>query len=64
MKTILFTLLLCLSSYAEVEQGKIDMHGGKESYSSKEKSDFRNSSMGISTFLDSNTTKKTKPTQK
>lgn len=64
MKIILFVLLLCLSSYGEYLQGKIDMHGSKESYSAKEKSDFRNSSMGISTFLDSNATKKKKPTQK
>lgn len=62
MKILFWALLLCLSSYAQ--QVKIDMHGGQESYDTKEKSNFRNTSLGVSTFLDSNTTKKTKPTQK
>jgi len=62
MKIILFALVLSLSSYAQ--QIKIDMHGGQESYDSKEKKDFRNSSLGLSTFLESNTTKKIEPTQK
>lgn len=64
MKTILFLLTLKTFLLAqEYQKGKIDMHGGKfDSYNSSGSyhgGSFRNS-MGLSNFLDKNTTINTK----
>lgn len=62
MARLLFALLLSLSSYAQ--QGKIDMHGGKESYEYNQRGSFTDAHFGMATFLDKNATKKEEPTQK
>ena len=57
----LVAVLLALSVYllAEYQTGKIDMHGGKNSYShEKKKSSFGSKNMGMTLFLDKNSSKK------
>ncbi len=49
--------------FAEYEKAKIDMHGGKENYSYEKKSSFKHS-MGFSSFIDTNSSKKLKPKEK
>lgn len=63
MKIVLIIIAFTSMLLAEYEKGKIDMHGGKENYFSAKKSAF-GSSMGLSNFLDTNSSKKTKPKEK
>ncbi len=64
MKYLLVMILFLVSLVAaQYESGKIDMHGGKKSYT-KNKSGFGSKNMGMSSFLDSNTTNKSKPLKK
>ena len=67
----LFFILNILSVYLlaqmNFEQGKIDMHGGEDEYSNSEyKMGFKSGGMGMSLFLDANSSKKSnaKETQK
>ena len=60
MKIIILNILsiyiLAAQSY---EKGKIDMHGGKDDYSnSGYQIGFKNGGMGMSLFLDKNSSKK------
>ena len=64
MKIALVIFLLSSVGFAEYQQGKIDMHGGKEEYSYKKQSNFSKSTFGISMFRDTNTTKSKKPIKK
>lgn len=64
MKVLLILNALIFSLFAQQERGKIDMHGGKEEYSYDKKSSFRGSTMGLSSFLENNSSKKMKPTKK
>jgi len=64
MKIVLFLLVAFSLSFAEYEKGKIDMHGGKEYSEYTKKREFTTPSFGMKTFLDKNTTKQIKPTQK
>jgi len=57
MKTLLTLLFLSTLIYAEYKQGKIDMHGGK-GYGQYEKKENGFKTMGLSTFLDTNSSKK------
>ena len=56
MMSILFSISFAASSY---ESGKIDTHGGKKTYM-YDKKNYQSPSMGISNFLDTNTSKKPK----
>ena len=58
MRYILITILFLSFAYAQynVKQGKIDMHRGKKIYTNN-KSGFSQQSMGMSNFLDKNSTK-------
>lgn len=58
MKIVLSLMTLILLAFGQYETGKIDMHGGKESNAYDKKKSFRSSSMGLSLFLDKNTSKK------
>lgn len=61
MNIVFIVSLLSLSCYAEYQSAKIDMHGGKDSYMyDKKRSGFGNQGVGMSMFMDKNTTKKTK----
>ena len=64
MKILLILIAFTSILLAEYEKGKIDMHGGKENYSSREKSSFQRGSMGFSNFLDTNSSKSTTPKEK
>ncbi|QSZ40852.1 hypothetical protein GJV85_01540 [Sulfurimonas aquatica] len=56
--TLSFISLFLLASES-YERGKIDMHGGKDEYSnSGYQSGFRSGAMGMSLFLDKNSSKK------
>lgn len=54
MKTVLILIAFSVSVFAQYETGKIDMHGGKEAKVYDKKKGFRNTSMGLSLFLDKN----------
>ncbi|QOP40445.1 hypothetical protein [Sulfurimonas marina] len=54
MKTVLLTLLIGTSVFAQYEQGKIDMHGGKDDYSYGNRG-FSNNSKGMMGMLKGNT---------
>ena len=60
MKYLLIPILIALYSFAaqNYTSGKIDMHGGKKIYTNN-KSGFSQQSMGMSNFLDKNSTKDT-----
>ena len=59
MKIVLVVSFITLSCFAEYQQGKIDMHGGKDTYKyDKKKSNFVPKNMGIVLFLDKNSSKK------
>lgn len=50
--------MLIAACLAEYQQGKIDMHGDKESYiTQKKKGSFSTQSMGMSMFMDNNKSK-------
>ena len=58
MKTLLTTILIVSSCFADYQSGKIDMHGGKDSYLyGNKKSSFTKGSMGMSMFIDNNASK-------
>lgn len=59
MKVLLTLLLFSVIVYAEYQKGKIDMHGGNNysDYKSSTKS-FGSMQMGMSAFLDTNSSKK------
>ena len=64
MKTLFIITLLVASCFGEYQTGKIDMHGGKDGYLyDNKKSAFGKSSVGMSIFLDKNSTKKTTQTK-
>ena len=63
MKTLLTIMAFTPLLFAEYQQGKIDMHGGKSNYSYDKKSSF-GSSMSFSSFLDKNSSKKLEPKEK
>ncbi len=59
MKKAFIISLLSLSCYGEYQTGKIDMHGGKNSYLyDKKGTGFGNYTVGMSMFMDKNTSKK------
>ncbi len=64
MRFIFLALLLHLSSQAQTQHGKIDMHGGKEEPLYEKKSGFKNAIFGKAAFIESNATKKSLPTHK
>ena len=60
MKTIIFLSIISslAISQGDYKQGKIDMHGGNyDSFKSSKKKSFGSSGMGMSMFLDKNSTK-------
>lgn len=59
MKTALLITLTTSLCFAQYATGKIDMHGGKESYSYEKKNSFRSTSMGLGVLLDNKKPKKT-----
>ncbi len=63
MKVLLIIIAFTSMLLAEYEKAKIDMHGGKNNYSYEKKSSF-GGSMGFSSFLDTNSSKKTTPKEK
>jgi len=60
MKIALFIFLLSSGSFAAYQQGKIDMHGGKEEYANTKQQNFSNATFGISLLADRNITKSKK----
>ena len=59
MKTLLLMILVSSLCFGEYQSGKIDMHGGKDSYLyDNKKSAFTKGSIGMSIFSDKNATKK------
>ena len=59
MRNLVVIVLIASSCFGEYQSAKIDMHGGKESYLyDNKKSSFGKNSMGMSIFLDKNTSKK------
>lgn len=63
MKVVLVFIAMTFLLFAQEQRVKIDMHGGKDSYTYEKKNGFRSSGMGLSTFLDNNVTKEVKPTK-
>ena len=63
MKAFVVVLIFCISLFAEYQKAKIDMHGGNYENDYKGKA-FGSSSMGLSSFLDKNSSKKMKPSKK
>jgi hypothetical protein len=61
MKIVLMLLTIYATLSANYESEKIDMHGGSydDVYQSRQNS-FRDTSLGVSTFLDKNVSKKIK----
>ena len=65
MKLILTLLALAVYSFAEYQTGSIDMHGGKSTHSYDRKmSGFGTPSMGMSLYLDNNSSKKSEKGEK
>jgi len=64
MKKLFIITLLVSSCFAEYQAGKIDMHGGKDSYLyDKKKSAFGKKNMGMLMIRDKNATKKAARTE-
>ena len=66
MKLTFAFILICISSVADYtyQSGKIDMHGGNYDNAYEMKNSFASKGMGLSSFLDSNSSKKLKPITK
>lgn len=63
---IMFFLFLSLSAQESYTQGKIDMHGGKDTYgsfSTRNYGNFSTSPMNMSQFLDKNLSKNSPQTK-
>jgi len=65
MKIVFILLAIYATLSANYESGKIDMHGGSydDVYQSRQ-NNFRNTNLGMSTFLDKNVSKKMKEESK